>query len=116
MDDEDSSHYIRYRVNHFSSIYNVHWTGRIASPSLPQAGLYPSIDVVIIVRSLYKQPLFPSLLPSLCRFEESKQSLLPSTDSEEDEFPYHTIVIDCAPIVFVDSMGANILEQVSISQ
>ncbi|XP_064398689.1 prestin-like [Halichondria panicea] len=45
------------------------------------------------------------------RFEESKQSLLSSTDSEEDEFPYHTIVIDCAPIVFVDSMGANILEQ-----
>ena len=28
------------------------------------------------------------------------------------QLPYHTIVIDCGPVVFVDSMGASILEQV----
>ena len=38
-------------------------------------------------------------------------------DSEEEEgegeLPYHTIVIDCAPIGFADSMGVTVLEQVS---
>ena len=31
----------------------------------------------------------------------------------EGELPYHTIVIDCAPIGFADSMGVTVLEQVS---
>ena len=31
----------------------------------------------------------------------------------DDEFDYHTIVIDCAPIGFTDSMGVTVLEQVS---
>jgi hypothetical protein len=30
----------------------------------------------------------------------------------EGELPYHTIVIDCAPIGFADSMGITVLEQV----
>jgi hypothetical protein len=34
-------------------------------------------------------------------------------EGEEDgELPYHTIVIDCAPIGFADSMGVTVLEQV----
>ena len=30
------------------------------------------------------------------------------------ELPYHTIVIDCAPIGFADSMGITVLEQVRV--
>ena len=30
----------------------------------------------------------------------------------DGELPYHTIVIDCAPIGFADSMGIIVLEQV----
>ena len=30
----------------------------------------------------------------------------------DGELPYHTIVIDCAPIGFADSMGITVLEQV----
>ena len=34
-------------------------------------------------------------------------------EGEEDgELPSHTIVIDCAPIGFADSMGITVLEQV----
>ena len=29
--------------------------------------------------------------------------------------PYHTIVLDCAPIAFIDSTGIAVLEQVSIN-
>ena len=42
-----------------------------------------------------------------------------STDEEGEEekegregSPYHTIVLDCAPIAFVDSTGLAMLEQV----
>ena len=33
-------------------------------------------------------------------------------EEEDGELPYHTIVIDCAPIGFADSMGITVLEQV----
>lgn len=33
-------------------------------------------------------------------------------EEEEESVPYHTIVIDCAPIGFADSMGVAMLEQV----
>ena len=40
------------------------------------------------------------------------------TDNVEDakpkSLPYHTIVIDCAPITFVDSMGTRALYQVCV--
>ena len=32
------------------------------------------------------------------------------------ELPYHTIVIDCAPIGFADSMGITVLEQVNVKK
>ena len=32
---------------------------------------------------------------------------------ESEELDYHTIVIDCSPIIFADSMGVTVLEQVS---
>ena len=35
-------------------------------------------------------------------------------EEEDGELPYHTIVIDCAPIGFVDSMGVTVLEQVDL--
>ena len=35
-------------------------------------------------------------------------------EEEEEELTYHTIVIDCAPIGFTDSMGVTVLEQVHI--
>ena len=55
----------------------------------------------------------PAVFVSL-RFEEAGAPLLSSSSDDDDseELPYHTIIIDCAPIVFVDSMGASILEQV----
>ena len=34
-------------------------------------------------------------------------------EEEGEGSPYHTIVLDCAPIAFVDSTGIAILEQVS---
>ena len=44
------------------------------------------------------------------------------TDETEEEAgeggsgcPYHTIVLDCAPIAFIDSTGIAMLEQVSIN-
>ena len=33
-------------------------------------------------------------------------------ESVENSLPYHTIIIDCAPITFVDQMGAKALYQV----
>ena len=36
----------------------------------------------------------------------------PAHDGNE-ELDYHTIVIDCSPIIFADSMGVTVLEQVS---
>ena len=33
-------------------------------------------------------------------------------EEEDGELPCHTIVIDCAPIGFADSMGITVLEQV----
>ena len=33
-------------------------------------------------------------------------------EEEDEELKYHTIVIDCAPIGFTDSMGITVLEQV----
>ena len=35
-----------------------------------------------------------------------------STDEESEVYSYHTVVLDCAPIVFVDSTGVTALEQV----
>ena len=40
--------------------------------------------------------------------EESEEG-----EEGEGELPYHTIVIDCAPIGFADSMGITVLEQVA---
>ena len=34
----------------------------------------------------------------------------------DGELPYHTIVIDCAPIGFADSMGITVLEQVNVKK
>ena len=37
-------------------------------------------------------------------------------EDEEEDLKYHTIVIDCAPIGFTDSMGVTVLEQVHLTQ
>ena len=57
------------------------------------------------------------------RFEDSddssgsslSKSPSPEREGDEDssEMAYHTIVIDCAPMGFVDSMGITVLEQVT---
>ena len=49
--------------------------------------------------------------------ESSNSSFSKSSSPEkegEGELLYHTIVIDCAPIGFADSMGITVLEQVQI--
>ena len=84
-------------------------------------------------KSLSSAPLVSSTIDSSTsyrRFEdstndESSSSSLSKTPSlepkgeggneeeeEDGELPYHTIVIDCAPIGFADSMGITVLEQV----
>ena len=41
-----------------------------------------------------------------------------SEEGEEGdgELPYHTVVIDCAPIGFADSMGITVLEQINVKK
>ena len=84
-------------------------------------------------KSLSSAPLVSSAVDSSTsyrRFEESisdessdsSLSKSPSPEKEgggeseeeegDGELPYHTIVIDCAPIGFADSMGITVLEQV----
>ena len=83
-------------------------------------------------KSLISAPLVSSAVDSSTsyrRFEDSTSdessgssfSESPSPEKEgggeseeegDGELPYHTIVIDCAPIGFADSMGITVLEQV----
>ena len=47
---------------------------------------------------------------------QSSDSLLPQSDDDDDHTSfnprgYHTIVLDCAPVSFADSMGLAMLEQ-----
>ena len=77
-------------------------------------------------KSLSSAPLVNSEVEgssSYKRFEDSVSdessvssslSKSPSPAHEEsEELDYHTIVIDCSPIIFADSMGVTVLEQVS---
>ena len=41
-------------------------------------------------------------------------SVKDDNDVTDAKVPYHTIIIDCAPITFVDSMGTRALYQVTV--
>ena len=47
---------------------------------------------------------------------KSRNNIAASVEDDNDvtdsKVPYHTIIIDCAPITFVDSMGTRALYQV----
>ena len=53
-----------------------------------------------------------SLSPEEKGGEGEGESAWEEGDEGDGELPYHTIVIDCAPIGFADSMGITVLEQV----
>ena len=92
-----------------------------SSPAYPGQGMGAICVCTVHVHRHYSIKLnldihSPSKSPSPEKEEEGEGESGEEGEEGDGELPYHTIVIDCAPIGFADSMGITVLEQVNVKK